>query len=112
MLYIVLVTINTFVVAGNIFVSLNQNETLFIAEIINIAVCATIVFIYLFYLFGLLDTYTELSNLESVKLERATDTVEGILFLESKDEMFIKQVDNSEVIIVNKNLTEVISYSK
>ena len=108
--YISLVTINILIVVTNVVICYQSEEMSFI-DMINISLSATIVFVYLFYLFGLLDTYTELSNLENVKLERISDVVEGIVFLETNNDLFIKQVDTSEIIIVNKNLTEVISYT-
>lgn len=109
--YIALVVIHIIVVGVNIVVSLDQ---LFISVIDLVTIClfSSIIFVYLFYFFGVLDTYTELSNLEKIKIERTNDAVEGMIFLETKEELFIKQLDTSEIIIINKQMTDIISYTK
>lgn len=109
--YIALVVVHIIVIGVNIVVSLDQ-LTISIINLVTICLFSSIIFVYLFYFFGVLDTYTELSNLEKIKIERTNDSVEGIIFLETKEELFIKQLDTSEIIIINKQMTDIISYTK
>lgn len=109
--YIALVVINVLVVFMNLVVSMH-NQLIVVIDLVTICLFASIIFVYLFYFFGVIDTYTELSNLENVKIERANECVDGIVFLETKEELFIKQLDTSGIIIINKHMTDIISYSK